>query len=191
MKTPANSLCLALCLGLLTATTVVTISGCAGDRYNRSTGEHIDDESLRIRVNDALSDNPDYKFKGVNVTVFKGTVQLSGFVDVAAQRSKADEIAKQIEGVKDVVDSITVTDQNASSNGSYVDDKTLASRVNSALKDNPDYKFDEVQVAVLKGTVQLSGFVNTADQKSKAGRIAKEVQGIQDVVNNITVKDKM
>lgn len=191
MKNRTNVLCLALCMGLLTTTAVVTISGCAGDRYTRSTGEHIDDESLRIRVNSALGDNPDYKFKGVNVTVFKGTVQLSGFVDVAAQRSKADAIARQVEGVKDVVDSLTVQDQNANSDGANIDDKTLASRVNNALKGNPDYKFDEVQVVVLKGTVQLSGFVNTADQRSKAGNIAKEAQGVQDVVNNITVKDKM
>jgi hyperosmotically inducible periplasmic protein len=48
-----------------------------------------------------------------------------------------------------------------------------------------------VNVIACKGTVQLSGFVNTADQKTKAGEIARQVQGVQDVVNNITVKDKL
>ena len=191
MKIQANSLCLALCLCLSTATAVVTFTGCAGDRYNRSTGEYIDDKSLDSRVKDALSDNPEYKFKGVNVTAFKGTVQLSGFVDTYSQKYSAGSIAKQVQGVKDVENDITVKDQNERSTGEYIDDKSLNARVDSALRDNPEYKFDEVSVTSYKGTVQLSGFVNTSDQKAKAGDIAKQVEGVQDVVNNITVKDKL
>lgn len=191
MKTQANNLCLALCLSLSTAAAVATFTGCAGDRYNRSTGEYIDDKSVDSRVKDALSDNPEYKFEGVNVTVFKGTVQLSGFVDTYAQKYNASSIAKKVEGVRDVENDITVKSDSDRSTGQYVDDKSLTSRVNSALANNPDYKFEEVNVTTYKGTVQLSGFVNTSDQKTKAGDIAKQVQGVQDVVNNITVKDKL
>ena len=163
-----NNLCLALCMGPLTAGAVVTFTGCAGDRNNRSTGEYIDDKSLDARVKDAFSDNPEYKFGGVNVTAFKGTVQLSGFVDISAQKSKARDIAKEVQGVKDVENNITVKDQSERSAGEYIDDKSLTARVDSALRDNPDYKFDEVSVTSYKGTVQLSGFVNTSDQKTRA-----------------------
>ena len=188
MKTKSTSLFLAVCLGLSTGAMIAGITGCAGDRYNRSTGEHIDDESVRMRVNSALHDNADYKFEGVNVIVFKGTVQLSGFVDLYAQKSKADELAGQVQGAKKVVNNITVKDQSESANGGSADDKSLAKSVRSALGDNPDYKFSEVNVDVLHGTVQLSGFVDTSDQKSKAADIAKQVPGVQDVENNITVK---
>jgi hyperosmotically inducible periplasmic protein len=191
MKIQANSLCLALCLGLSTTTAMMTFTGCAGDRYNRSTGEYIDDKSIKARVTDALSDNPEYKFEGVNVTSFKGTVQLSGFVDTWAQKLNATDIAKQVQGVRDVENDITVKSSSDSTTGEYIDDKSLISRVSSALGDNTDYKFEEVNVIALKGTVQLSGFVNTADQKTKAGDIAKQVAGVQAVVNNITVKDKL
>jgi osmotically-inducible protein OsmY len=44
------------------------------------------------------------------VVTFKGTVQLSGFVDTHAQKSRADTIAKGVEGVKDVENNITVKD---------------------------------------------------------------------------------
>ena len=71
------------------------------------------------------------------------------------------------------------------------DDAALTSRVASALGNNPEYKFEEVHIATDKGTVQLSGFVNTMDQKTRAGELAKQVQGVLDVVNNITVKDKL
>ena len=188
MKTKSTSLFLAVCLGLSAGAMVAGITGCAGDRYNRSTGEQIDDESVRVRVNDALHDNADYKFTGVNVAVFKGTVQLSGFVDTLDQKSKAVDLTKQVAGVKDVADSITVKGQNDSGNAASADDKSLAKSVHSALGDNPDYKFSEVNVDVLHGTVQLSGFVDKSDQKTKAADIAKQVSGVQNVENNITVK---
>jgi hyperosmotically inducible protein len=191
MKTQANSLCLALCLSLSTAASVSVFTGCAGDRYNRSTGEYIDDKSIGLRVRDALNDNPEYKFNDVNVVSFKGTVQLSGFVDSSAQKNDATRIAGQVQGVKNVVDNITVKGSGDSATGQYVDDKSLTSRVHDALGNNGEYKFEEVNVTVFKGTVQLSGFVNTLDQKTKAGEIARQVQGVQDVVNNITVKDKL
>jgi hyperosmotically inducible periplasmic protein len=192
MKIQANSLCLALWLGLSTTTILMTFTGCvAGDRYNRSTGEYIDDKSIKSRVIDALNDNPEYKFEHVNVDSFKATVQLSGFVDTWAQKLNATDIAKQVVGVRDVENNITVKSSINSTTGEYVDDKSMISRVSSALGDNPDYKFKEVNVIALNGTVQLSGFVNTADQKTKAGDIAKQVAGVQDVVNNITVKDKL
>jgi osmotically-inducible protein OsmY len=86
------------------------VTGCAGDRYNRSTGEYIDDQTLNLRVKSALGDHAEYKFGDVNVTSFRGTVQLSGFVNTSDQKSTAARIAKGVEGVKDVENNITVKD---------------------------------------------------------------------------------
>jgi len=188
MKIKTTSLLLVACLGLSAGALVMGITGCAGDRYHRSTGEQIDDESLRLRVDRALHNNPDYKFDGVNVTVFKGMAQLSGFVDTSDQKSAAADIARKVEGIRDVQNNITVKEQNETNNGQFVDDKSLTGRVRGALSQNPDYKFAEVNVDVFRGTVQLSGFVDSLDQKSKAAEIAKQVPGVKDVVNNITVK---
>jgi hyperosmotically inducible protein len=106
MKTKILSLCVALFLGL--PVIVTSLTGCAGDRYNRSTGEYIDDKSLNMRVRSALGDSPEYKFGDVNVTSFKGTVQLSGFVNTSAQKTRAGQIAKSVENVKDIENNITV-----------------------------------------------------------------------------------
>lgn len=107
MKLQINGLCLLLCLGLASAA-VTTFTGCAGDKSDRSTGEYIDDKSLTLRVHNALADNPDYKFNDVNVTVFRGTVQLNGFVNNSDQKSKAVDIAKGVQGVKDVQNNISI-----------------------------------------------------------------------------------
>lgn len=101
-------LALALCLGAVPVLTVIT--GCAGDRYHQSTGEDIDDHGITMRVKDALSNDVQYKYDGVQVMTFKGTVQLSGFVDTSDQKSRAGELAKGVEGVKDVDNNITVKD---------------------------------------------------------------------------------
>ena len=191
MKIQPINLCFALCLSLATTAVVTTFTGCAGDRYNRSTGEYVDDKSIDSRVKDALNDNAEYKFEGVRVTAFKGTVQLSGFVDTYAQKYTASSITKKVQGVRDVENNLTVKNTTDRSTGEYIDDKALASRVNTALGENVEYKFEEVAITALKGTVQLSGFVNTAEQKAKAGDIAKQVPGVQNIVNNISVKDKL
>jgi hyperosmotically inducible periplasmic protein len=99
-------LSLALCLGTLPLLTTVT--GCAGDRYHQSTGEAIDDHSTSMRVKSALGNDAEYKYEDVSVQTFKGTVQLSGFVDTSSQKNRAAEIAKNVEGVKDVENNITV-----------------------------------------------------------------------------------
>ena len=97
---------LALCLAALPLFNLVT--GCAGDRYHQSTGEAIDDHGISSRVSDALSNDTMYKYDDVKVQTFKGTVQLSGFVDTSAQKSHATDVAKGIAGVQDVKNNITV-----------------------------------------------------------------------------------
>ena len=97
---------LALCLSLLPVAGMLT--GCAGDKYHQSTGESIDDERISMNVRSALSGDSEYKYEGVSVKTFKGTVQLSGFVDTSAQKSKAGELAKGVTGVKDIANNITV-----------------------------------------------------------------------------------
>lgn len=86
----------------------IVATGCAGSRYHRSTGESIDDRSLTSRVKSALSSDSLYKYPDVNVTTFKGTVQLSGFVDSNNQKSKAADLAKSVTGVKEIENNITV-----------------------------------------------------------------------------------
>jgi hyperosmotically inducible protein len=104
--TTVKALGLALCFGALPLATMTT--GCAGDRYHQSTGEAIDDKGISSRVKSALSNDAEYKYEGVEVTTFKGTVQLSGFVDTSAQKSRAGDLAKGVQGVKDLENNITV-----------------------------------------------------------------------------------
>lgn len=87
----------------------LVITGCTTEkRGGRTTGEYIDDKSLNTRVRSALDDSAEHKFPDVKVESYRGTVQLSGFVATAAQKSRAGEIAKNVRGVTDVENKITV-----------------------------------------------------------------------------------
>ena len=106
MKRILKSIGIALWVG--TGAVLVITSGCAGDRYHQSTGEHIDDKAISMRVKSALGDDTQYKYPSVEVKTFKGTVQLSGFVNTRDQKSRAGDIAKRVEGVHEIQNNITV-----------------------------------------------------------------------------------
>ena len=72
--------------------------------------------------------------------------------------------------------------------GRALDDKTVTATVQHDLNREPVYKFDGIDVKTYNGVVQLSGFVDTQEQKQRAGEIAKQSEGVTQVVNNITLK---
>lgn len=72
--------------------------------------------------------------------------------------------------------------------GEYVDDTVITTKVKSLLAADDFLKSFEISVETYKGTVQLSGFVNSQDAINKAGEIARSVQGVGAVKNNLIVK---
>jgi hypothetical protein len=103
-----NRLAAITCLCVTPLVAGLMVGGCAGDRYHESTGESIDDTATTARVKSALGGDPQFKFGDVHVTTFKGTVQLSGFVDTKEARSHAGDLAKNVEGAKEVQNNISV-----------------------------------------------------------------------------------
>lgn len=76
----------------------------------------------------------------------------------------------------------------STSTGEYVDDAVITTKVKSALLGKDDVKSFDISVETLLGVVQLSGFVDTAAQKTAAGKVASGVKGVKEVKNNLIVK---
>lgn len=68
------------------------------------------------------------------------------------------------------------------------DDSHISGRVRSSLKTSPVYKFGDVGVKTFDRVVQLSGFVQTEDQKRAAEEIAQQAPGAVRVINDIVVQ---
>jgi osmotically-inducible protein OsmY len=86
----------------------MAMMSCAGTRTSESTGEYIDDSVISTKVKAALHADDEVSGFQVQVETFKGTVQLSGFVDTLAQAQKAEQIARRVDGVQEVANNITV-----------------------------------------------------------------------------------
>ena len=72
--------------------------------------------------------------------------------------------------------------------GEYVDDAMITTKVKAAFAADPTVKATEVNVETYKGDVQLSGFVAEPRDAQRAVEIARGVQGVTSVKNDIRVK---
>ena len=77
---------------------------------------------------------------------------------------------------------------HSKSTGQYVDDAAIATKVKSALIASSETKARDIDVNVDKGVVQLSGFVDNANEMAAAQRIASNVAGVQRVDNRLSVR---
>jgi osmotically-inducible protein OsmY len=81
---------------------VASLVGCASTATQEGTGEYIDNAVITTKVKAAIFNEPTLKSFEINVETFKGTVQLSGFVNSQANIDKAVEVVRQVKGVKSV-----------------------------------------------------------------------------------------
>ena len=100
--------CAVMALGGAGLTLVSMQAGCAATPTKESTGEYVDDAAITAKVKAAFVKDEVVKALDVKVETFKGTVQLSGFVDNAEQKQRAAEVARGIRGVQDVKNNITI-----------------------------------------------------------------------------------
>jgi osmotically-inducible protein OsmY len=72
--------------------------------------------------------------------------------------------------------------------GEYVDDSVITTKVKAAIFNEPTLKSTEINVETFKGTVQLSGFVSARADIDKAAEVARSVQGVTSVQNDMRLK---
>jgi osmotically-inducible protein OsmY len=74
------------------------------------------------------------------------------------------------------------------STGQYVDNSVITTKVKSLLAADDFLKSFEISVETYKGVVQLSGFVDSQRAVNRAGQIARSVEGVKSVKNNLIVR---
>ena len=158
------------------------------DDSKRSVGEYTDDKLLVSKVKTALISDDTADADEINVEVYKGVVQLNGFVDSEKELARAEEVAKAVEGVKGVENNLTLK-QASQTTGGAIDDSTITAKVKSALIESDDTKAGDIKVETRGGVVQLSGFVANEAQKAAATKVAQSVTGVKSVKNGLSVKN--
>jgi osmotically-inducible protein OsmY len=72
--------------------------------------------------------------------------------------------------------------------GAYIDDSVITATVKTRMLDNPDVAGTSITVETLNGTVMLSGFARNVLEKATAERIARDVEGVKSVRNEIVIR---
>lgn len=72
--------------------------------------------------------------------------------------------------------------------GGYVDDTTITAKVKSKFVEDKSVAASSIQVETLNGTVQLSGFAKSDAERSAAAALARDVNGVKAVKNDIIVR---
>ncbi|KRB99602.1 transporter [Hydrogenophaga sp. Root209] len=91
-----------------TALLLLTTSGCAVTRGQESVGAYVDDTVITTQIKARFAEDKTVAATSIRVETLNGTVMLSGFAKSAAEKSAAEAIARQVNGVKSVKNEITV-----------------------------------------------------------------------------------
>jgi hyperosmotically inducible protein len=91
---------------VMAAVFAVVLAGCAG--AGTKTGQFVDDATITSKVKTAFATDKTVSAMQVNVDTNKGNVRLSGFVESEAEKRRAEEIARSVNGVRSVTNALTV-----------------------------------------------------------------------------------
>jgi osmotically-inducible protein OsmY len=87
---------------------IVGFAACASTSKQESTGQYVDDSVITTKVKSLLAEDNFLKSFQISVETYKGVVQLSGFVDSPPTVDKAIQIAKNVNGVRSVKNSLVI-----------------------------------------------------------------------------------
>jgi osmotically-inducible protein OsmY len=93
---------------MLIAISVTSFVSCASTSKHEGTGEYVDDSVITTKVKSLLAADDFLKSFQIGVETYKGTVQLSGFVNSQAAVDKAVQITRSVKGVTSVKNSLVV-----------------------------------------------------------------------------------
>ena len=175
-------------LAVMLTSAVATGSAYAGQKVDSSmnkVGNFMDDSTITAKVKAALVDHDSIKSTDISVKTDQKVVTLSGFVESQAQAEEAVKVAKGVEGVTSVSDKLHVRDSKDTSVKGYAGDTAITSEVKAKLLADDIVPSRKVKVETTDGVVQLSGTVESQAQSDRAESIAKAIDGVKSVKNDL------
>ncbi|MBS1205145.1 MAG: hypothetical protein H6R25_2044 [Proteobacteria bacterium] len=151
----------------------------------RTVGTQVDDSTLELRVNSALSKDEQIKKEArINVTAYQGKVLLTGQAPNTALSSRAKQIAVGVEGATEVFNEIRQGQPIGL--GTASSDTWITTKVRSQLLGSDQVKSSNVKVTTENGEVFLMGLV-TQREGQAAADIASRVSGVKHVTTAFTL----
>ncbi|HRQ06084.1 BON domain-containing protein [Nitrosomonas halophila] len=187
IKNRSTILTILLVSGLSVAGCGETADKGSQTKAEASVGTEIDDSVITTKVKAALLSDAGLESFDIKVETHKGEVQLSGFVESQDQIDRAIVVAQEVKDVKNVVNKINLKSSDTKV-GVKIDDSVITAKVKAALIKDSIIKSTDINVVTRNGEVQLSGFVESQTQVDRAIEIAQEVEGVKNVLDEMSIK---
>jgi osmotically-inducible protein OsmY len=151
----------------------------------RSTGEVIDDNKIKIELNKLLVDDSFGLWADVSTVVYRGRVLLLGSVETADAKARAGTIGHTPEGVIEVINDIQVTEVGGV--GAFLNDIAIEKTIQAKYLFAEDIKSADLRVRSVNGTVYLIGLTETQAELHRAHEIVRENENVVKIVNYVRV----
>lgn len=160
-------------------------------------GENLAEDSdgwISMQIKYSLLYNRHVSGIKTQVFVTAGVVTLQGEADTQAQKDLAGEYAKDIKGVKDVKNEITIAAKPSEPKqtiGDKIDDASITAQVKLALLTHHSTSMFKTGVETNNGVVSLSGTTSSAAAKDMVAKVATDVNGVTSVINKMTIDESL
>jgi len=154
-----------------------------------SPAEHSD-AWVGTKVKSTLLFHRNVRATKTDVNVADGVVILSGEASSQAQKDLTTEYAKDVEGVKEVKNQMTIAKTPAKPDetmGEKIDDASITAQVKSSLMAHRSTSAIKTKVQTADGVVTVSGVAKNDAEKSLVTKLATDINGVVSVINNMTI----
>ena len=148
------------------------------------------DTWLYLKVKGALAYHRSVSAYNTKVVLKDGVVTLSGVAATQAQKDLTTEYAKDVDGIKDVKNEMTVTDKPAAGEtlGEIIDDASITAQVRMALLTHRSTSAFRTIVATTDGVVMVGGVAKSAAEIDLVTKLVTDIHGVKRVINSMAVE---
>ena len=180
--------------GVLGALTLVPVPGGAADKTDRAgdkaasgTRDTANDSWLTAKTKIALFADERVIGRQVDVDTKDGVVSLRGKVDTEEARNAAAEVARRIEGIKDVRNDLQVVPRESRKVVAAKDD-FIKKQIENDISRDAQLKAAKIEVRSDAGVVTLTGKAPSLVASARASEIAHKAEGVRSVNNSLSVE---
>ncbi|XBS70477.1 molecular chaperone OsmY [Acerihabitans sp. KWT182] len=172
-----------------TITTDANSTAAKIDNSMKSASNYMGDSAVTAKVKSALVSDKGINSTDISVVTNHGVVTLSGFVNDQAQAERAVSATRSVDGVTSVSDKLHVKEAGTTAK-SYASDSAITSEVKAKFLADSIVPSRKIKVTTDNGVVQLSGRVQSTRISDRAESVAKAVDGVKSVKNDLRVVQK-
>lgn len=184
LSVTASAFALQSCAAVVTtgvAGTGVTVA------QERSVGGAVDDTIIFSAIKgNYLKKDVDNLFVGVSVVVIEGVVMLTGTVKDPDTAIEAVTLAWQVEGVREVINELQVTDKSGITD--YAKDLWIAKQIETRLLFGKHIRSINYNIEVVNGVVYVMGLAQSEDEFSRVMNVARTTKHVKQVISHVRQK---